>query len=70
MLFWLENDINTVMCVTQFVFTLSHCSSRQAGLNTGDINFRRSVTMFSMKRLVIDHWNNHDDVFLSPHFNR
>lgn len=66
MLFWFENDINTVMCVPQFVFLMSNYSSRHAGFCVNTINFRQTITMFSMKRLVIDHWNNHDDVFLTP----
>ncbi len=69
MLFWFENDANSVMSITQFVYLLSHRSSRHAGFDVGLYNFRQSVTMFAMKRMTIDHWNIHDDMFCAPNEN-
>jgi hypothetical protein len=66
MIYWFENDSNYVMVGKQLVFLMSLQSSRGCGFYMNNNGSRQAIGMFSAKRLALDTWITHDDLFISP----
>jgi hypothetical protein len=67
MIGWFENDSNNVMSGMQKVFLLSSVSNRYAGMYFEKADIRRTLSVYTARRLSAAHsWQIHDDVYLSP----
>lgn len=65
MLFWFENNNNNIGKSIQDVFLVSSFSSVKHGLQVLPYNFRRTISLYSCRRMSESSHINREDVYLS-----
>ena len=72
MLFWFGNTSNDISSNETFLYLKSSMSSRLSGVPVYKDNFRRAIGLYVARnrKVIIDNFGIHEDVYLAPKVNK